>query len=350
MNNLQAGCVLLDFGCLLLYELSLMRIVVDAMGSDAHPEPDVAGAVMAAREFGDEMILVGDEKRVKDELGRHETAGLNIRVCHAGQVIEMTDKPADASRTKKDSSMHVGLRLVRDGEADAFVTAGNTGGVLAVATLHTLRRIRGVLRPALTVIFPVAHHPILLDIGANAECKSEYLAQFAHMGSLYAELVMGVARPRVALLSNGEEEGKGNQLVRESALLLRESKLNFIGNVEPKEFIQGSADVIVTDGFTGNMVIKLSEAVSSHLTQAIRREIKASLLTAVGGLLAKPAFARVRRAMDPFEIGGAPLLGVNGVVIIGHGRSNAYAIKQAIRQARRAVQQGVVAAIQVQGR
>jgi phosphate acyltransferase len=328
----------------------MMRIVVDAMGSDAHPEPDVAGAVMAAREFGDEMILVGDESRVKAELERHNTTALKIRICHAGQVIGMTDKPADASRSKKDSSMHVGLRLVRDGEADAFVTAGNTGGVLAVATLHTLRRIRGVLRPALTVIFPVANHPILLDIGANADCKPEYLLQFAQMGSLYAELVMGVERPRVALLSNGEEEGKGNQLVRESALLLRESRLNFIGNVEPKEFIQGAADVVVTDGFTGNMVIKLSEAVSSHLTQAIRREIKVGVLTALGGLLAKPAFGRVRQAMDPFEIGGAPLLGVNGVVIIAHGRSNPYAIKQAVRQARHAVQQGVVAAIQLQGR
>jgi phosphate acyltransferase len=328
----------------------MMRIVVDAMGSDAHPEPDVAGAVMAAREFGDEMILVGDESRVEAELERHNTTGLKIRICHAGQVIGMTDKPADASRSKKDSSMHVGLRLVRDGEADAFVTAGNTGGVLAVATLHTLRRIRGVLRPALTVIFPVANHPILLDIGANADCKPEYLLQFAQMGSLYAELVMGVERPRVALLSNGEEEGKGNQLVRESALLLRESRLNFIGNVEPKEFIQGAADVVVTDGFTGNMVIKLSEAVSSHLTQAIRREIKVGVLTALGGLLAKPAFGRVRQAMDPFEIGGAPLLGVNGVVIIAHGRSNPYAIKQAVRQARHAVQQGVVAAIQLQGR
>jgi phosphate acyltransferase len=328
----------------------MMRIVVDAMGSDAHPEPDVTGAVMAAREFGDEMILVGDQQRVEAELGRHDTAGLPIRVCHAGQVIEMADKPADASRVKKDSSMHVGLRLLRDGEADAFVTAGNTGGALAVATLHTLRRIRGVLRPALTVIFPVANHPILLDIGANADCKPEYLLQFGQMGALYAELVMAVARPRVALLSNGEEEGKGNQLVREAAALLRESELNFIGNVEPKEFIQGSADVVVTDGFTGNMVIKLSEAVSSHLTQSIRREIKAGMLTALGGLLARPAFARVRQAMDPFEIGGAPLLGVNGVVIIAHGRSNAYAIKQAIRQARRAVEQGVVAAIQLQGR
>jgi phosphate acyltransferase len=322
-----------------------MRIVVDAMGSDTYPEPDVAGGVMAAREFGDEIILVGDEPRVTAELAKHDTAGLSIRICHASQVIEMTDKPADASRSKKDSSMHVGMRLVREGEADAFVTAGNTGGVLAVATLHTLRRIPGVLRPALSVIFPVSGRPILLDIGANADCKPEYLAQFGLMGSLYSQLVMAVKHPRVALLANGEEEGKGNQLVKETAVLLKASDLNYIGNIEPKEFASGAADVVVTDGFIGNMVIKTSEAIAGHLTGQIRVEIKAGWLTSLGGLLAKPAFARVRKAMDPFEIGGAPLLGVNGVVILCHGRSNAYAIKQGVRQARQAVEQGVVAAI-----
>jgi len=323
-----------------------MRIVVDAMGSDDHPVPDVAGAVMAAREFGDEIILVGDEARIKAELDKHDTTGLSLPVRHASQAISMTDKPAEASRTKKDSSMHVGLGMVKNGEAEAFVTAGNTGGVLAVATLHTLRRIRGVLRPALTVIFPLPTRPILLDIGANADCKPEYLAQFALMGSIYAERVLGVQRPRVGVLSNGEEEGKGNQLVKETSQLLAQSSLNFIGNVEAKEFIAGGTDVAVADGFTGNMVVKVSEAISSHLINMIREEIKASPLTAVGGLLAKPAFGRVRRAMDPFEIGGAPLLGINGVVIIGHGRSNAYAIKQAVGQARRAVQQDVVAAIE----
>ena len=322
-----------------------MRIVVDAMGSDDHPGPDVAGGVMAAREFGDEIILVGDQARIEAELVKHETAGLAITVRHAGEVILMTDKPAEASRAKKDSSMHVGLGMVKDGEADAFVTAGNTGGVLAVATLHTLRRIKGVLRPALTVIFPLPSRPILLDIGANADCKPEYLAQFAVMGSIYAERVLGVQRPRVGVLSNGEEEGKGNLLVKETSQLLAQSSLNFIGNVEAKEFINGGTDVAVADGFTGNMVVKVSEGISSYLINLIRDEIKASPLTAVGGLLAKSAFARAKKSMDPFEIGGAPLLGVNGVVIIGHGRSNAYAIKQAVGQARRAVEQNVVAAI-----
>lgn len=322
-----------------------MKIVVDAMGSDAHPKPDVAGAVMAAREYGDEIILVGDEEQIAAELSQQDTAGLLIHVEHASQVIEMTDKPAEASRAKQDSSMHVGMRLVKEGRADAFVTAGNTGGVLAVATLHTLRRIRGVMRPALGVIFPISERPMLIDNGANADCKPEYLLQFGIMGSLYVERVRGVERPRVAILSNGEEEGKGNLLIKEAIPLLAESGLNYIGNIEPKEFMRGHADVAVTDGFTGNIVMKTAEAVASYVSDLIRNELTAGPRTIAGGLLARPAFARVRRRMDPNEVGGAPLLGVNGIVIVGHGRSNAYAIKQAIGQARLAVGQDIVGAI-----
>lgn len=322
-----------------------MRIVVDAMGSDTHPEPDVAGGVAAAREYGDEIILVGDENRIKAELAKHNTAGLTITVQHASQVIEMTDKPADASRAKKDSSMHVGLGLVRDGKADAFVSAGNTGGVLAVAMLHTLRRIRGVERPALGVVFPIANHPLLTDNGANADCKPEWLVQFALMGSLFVERVNGIKNPRVALISNGEEDGKGNQLIKETAPLLAASGLNYIGNIEPKEFVRGETDVAVTDGFTGNMIIKTAEAVASAMSDMIRQEITSNPLTAIGGALARPAFGRVRKSLDPDEVGGAPLLGVNGVVIIAHGRSNAYAIKQAIGKARLAVERDVVGAI-----
>ncbi|MFN2221102.1 MAG: phosphate acyltransferase PlsX [Chloroflexota bacterium] len=322
-----------------------MRIVVDAMGSDANPIPDVAGAVMAAREFGDEIILVGDEARIQAELAQHEIGGLEIEIRHASQVIEMTDKPGEASRAKKDSSMHVGLNLVKDGQADAFVSAGNTGGVLAVATLHTLRRIRGVKRPALGVLFPTIERPLLIDNGANADCKPEYLLQFALMGSLYVERVRGIDRPRVGLLSNGEEEGKGNLLIKDTIPLLIQSGLNYVGNIEPKEFMRGHADVGVTDGFTGNIVIKTAEAVAAYMSDLIRDEITSGLRTKVGGLLARPAFGRVRSRLDPNEVGGAPLLGVNGVVIVGHGRSNAYAIKQAIGQARLAVQQDIVGAI-----
>jgi glycerol-3-phosphate acyltransferase PlsX len=322
-----------------------MRIVVDAMGSDAYPEPDVAGAVGAARDFGEEIILVGDRPRLEAELAKHDSAGLAITVHHASEVLEMTDRPGEASRAKQDSSMHVGMRLVKDGAADAFVSAGNTGGVLAVATLHVLRRIKGVFRPALGVIFPIKEQPMLIDNGANADSKPEYMLQFGLMGSLYVERVRAIANPRVALLSNGEEEGKGNALIKESIPLLAGSGLNYVGNIEPKEFMRGHADVAVTDGFTGNLVMKTAEAIASYMSDLIRDELTRSPISAVGGLLARPAFGRVRRRLDPNEVGGAPLLGVNGVVIIAHGRSNAYAIRQAVGQARLAVEQDIVGAI-----
>ena len=322
-----------------------MRIVVDAMGSDNYPKPDISGAVMAAREFDDEIILVGDEKRIESEIELHDTGGLDIKIRHASQVIEMTDKPGDASRAKKNSSMHVGLNLVRDGSADAFVSAGNTGGILAVATLHTLRRIRGIKRPALGVVFPIPGRPMLIDNGANADCKPEYLLQFGIMGSLLMERVYGVENPKVALISNGEEEGKGNLLIQAATPLLLSSGVNFIGNVEPKEFIGGHADVGVTDGFTGNLMMKMAESIAAYMSDLIRKELNESSRTMLGGLLAKPAFRRVRKHLDPNEVGGAALLGVNGVVIIGHGRSNDYAIKQAISQARLAFKNDIVGAI-----
>jgi glycerol-3-phosphate acyltransferase PlsX len=323
-----------------------MRIVLDAMGTDAYPVPDVAGAVEAARESGESIILVGREEAIQHELAKHPTQGLNLEVVHASEVIEMEDEPAWAARVKKDSSMHVGLGLVRDGKADAYVTAGNTGGVLAVATLYTLKRIRGIKRPALAAILPMpSGRVVTLDIGANADCRPEYLLQFAHMGTIYAKAVLGSSKPRVALLSNGEESGKGNTLVKESYKLLAESDFDFVGNVEPKEVVDCRADVVVSDGFTGNILIKTLEATAKMLTGLLREEIKSSPLTAIGGLLAKPAFGRVARQIDPFEVGGGPLLGVNGVVIVGHGRSNARAIKNAIGQARKAVEGGVVDAI-----
>lgn len=324
-----------------------MRIVVDAMGSDTYPEPDVAGAVMAAREWGEEIILVGDEARIQAELAKQNTTGLLLTVRHASQVIEMTDTPSKASREKRDSSMHVGLQMVGTGQADAFVSAGNTGGILAVATLrqYGLGRIAGVKRPALGVIFPTKERPLLIDNGANADCKPEYLLQFGLMGSVYVEKSLGIKNPRVALISNGEEEGKGNLLIKETIPLLANSGLNYIGNIEPKEFMRGAAEVGVTDGFTGNIMMKTAEAVASYLLQLVRQEIMASPITQLGGLLARPAFRRAGKQLDPNEVGGALLLGVNGVVVIAHGRSNAYAIKQAVGQARRCVAQKVVTAI-----
>jgi len=323
-----------------------MRIVLDAMGTDDYPAPDVEGAVLAAREWGDEIILVGDEAQIRPELDKHDTAGLKLELVHASQVIEMTDKPAQAARAKEDSSMRVGLGLVRDGQADAFVSAGNTGGVLAVATLHSVRRIRGVKRPALTTVLPMAQGQVtLLDVGANADCKPEYLYQFGVMGSMYSERVLGVTQPRVALLSNGEEPGKGSALVKEAFQLLQDSDLNFVGNVEGKELIGAEADVVVTDGFTGNVAIKCIEATARMLNDLIRDELMSNPLTILGGLLSKPAFRRVAKRTDPFEIGGAPLLGVNGVVIVAHGRSNSRAVCNAIRQARLAVQGDMLNAI-----
>lgn len=324
-----------------------MRIAVDAMGSDNHPEPDVAGAVMAAREFGDAISLVGDKAQIEAILAAQNTDGLSIDVHHAEDVVTMTDKPSQVVKKKRHSSMHVGMQLVKQGHADAFVSAGNTGAILGIAMLRQvgLGRIAGVKRPALGVLFPTAERPLLIDNGANADCRPEYLLQFGIMGSLYVERVLDVDRPRVALLSNGEEEGKGNQLIQETIPLLEAGDLNYIGNIEPKEFMQGAADIAVTDGFTGNLMLKTAEAIAAYMSDLIRDELMANPLTVLGGLLARPAFRRVRRRLDPDETGGAPLLGVNGVVIVAHGRSNAYAIKQAVRQARHAVENDVVTAI-----
>jgi glycerol-3-phosphate acyltransferase PlsX len=251
----------------------------------------------------------------------------------------MTDKPGVVGKTKPASSMHVGMNLVKDNHADAFVTAGNTGAAMTIATLFTLKRIPGVKRPALSSILRLTNGTpiILLDIGANADSKPEWMLQFAVMGAIYAKKALSVANPRIALLSNGEEETKGNSLIHETMVLLKSSELNFVGNVEPKEALTGAADVIVSDGFVGNIAIKSLEAMSSVLINLIRTEMKNDLISMLGGILARKAFHRVRKQIDPFEIGGAPLLGVNGVVIIGHGRSNATAIKNAVLQARHAV-------------
>jgi glycerol-3-phosphate acyltransferase PlsX len=324
-----------------------MRIAVDAMGSDSHPLPDVAGAVMAAREFGDRIFLVGDGAGIEAELAKENTTGLSLEIVHAAEVVTMRDKPADVVKGKPRSSMHVGVGLVREGEADAFVTAGNTGAALGIAMLRGvgLGRIPGVKRPALGVVFPTKERPFLIDNGANTDCKAEYLRQFGVMGSLYVERVLGVERPRVALISTGEEEGKGNLLVKEAILLLANSDLNYIGNIEPKEFMQGAADVGVTDGFTGNVLMKTAEATAKYMSEAIRSEAKKSPFALLGGLLMRPAFKRIRRQLDPNEVGGALLLGVDGVVVIAHGRSNAYAIKQAIGQARSLAEKDVVGAI-----
>jgi glycerol-3-phosphate acyltransferase PlsX len=317
-----------------------MRIVVDAMGSDHCPTPDVDGAVQAARLCpADTIILVGDRAKVEVELKKHATAGVKLDVVHASEWITMDDHPADVGRTKKDSSMMVGMMMVRDGKADAFVTAGNTGAALALATLFTLRRIPGVKRPALTSLLSTDTKTVVVtDLGANTDCRPEWLVQFAIMGSLYAQHVMGRPTPTVGLLSNGEEEGKGNAVVRDAGVLLRKTSLNVVGNVEPKDLLAGHADVVVADGFVGNIAIKSMEAIGSMLFSILQREVKKNPLHILGAMLIRPVLRGIYRKADPFEIGGAPLLGVNGVVVIGHGRTNAKGVKNAILQARKAVE------------
>ncbi|MFQ3568081.1 MAG: phosphate acyltransferase PlsX [Aggregatilineales bacterium] len=323
-----------------------MRIALDAMGSDACPAPDVAGAVLAAREFGDTIYLVGVKDQIETELSKHDVKGLELVIIPAAEVITMHDKPSAVGKAKPNSSMHVGMGLVRDGQAEAFVTMGNTGAALSIATLHTLRRIPGIKRPALSAMIRLGDSKVVvLDVGANADSRPEWLLQFAMMGAIYARNALQVARPRVALLSNGEEEGKGNQLIHDTTVLLRQSSLHFIGNIEPKDLLKGGVDVVVADGFVGNILLKSLEAATSTLVGVIREELMRSPLTKLGAALARPAFKRVQKQIDPFEIGGAPLLGLNGVVIIGHGRSNATAIKNAIGQARKAVDGGLIDAI-----
>jgi glycerol-3-phosphate acyltransferase PlsX len=322
-----------------------MRIALDAMGGDNAPEVTVEGAVWAAREHGVQVLLVGQEELLTPELAKHVTSGLALSIVHASEVIGMEDEPAVAAKTKQDSSMIVGMNLIKKGEADAFFSAGNTGGVMAAA-LFRLARIPGVKRPALTVHYPtVKGHCLVLDAGANTDCKPEWLLQFGVMGSIYAQTALGIEVPRVGIVSNGEEEGKGSTLVKEAYELLKGNQVNFVGNVEGKDIPFGLADVVVTDGLTGNVIIKLSEGVTKFLIGVLESEIKSSAMTAIGGALAKPAFRRAKRVLDYAEVGGAPLLGVNGVVLVGHGRSNSKAIKSGIAAAKRAVEAGMLDAI-----
>ncbi len=325
-----------------------MRIVVDAMGTDDHPSADVGGAVQAAKETHHSIILVGDEKSIRKELINHaQTQNLNIEIVHAQDYIAMSDKPSLVAKEKPQSSLHVGMELVKTGQADAIVTAGNTGAAHAIAMLYKLKRIRNVKRPALSVIFNINGKPlIIIDAGANADSKPEWIAQFGVMGSIYAEKVLKIHNPRVGLLSNGEEEGKGNQLTVSSTEMMHHYPLNFVGNIEPINLMNNEVDVIVSDGFVGNILIKTFEATTRYLGNIIRDELRKNPISSLGGFLIKPAMQRVRKKVDTSEIGGAPLLGVNGIVIISHGSSDSYAIKNAINQAAIAAQANVITAIE----
>ena len=325
----------------------MTRIVVDAMGSDDYPMPDVDGAVMAAREYGVEIVLVGDESILKPALASANPGTLPVSIVHAPEMLTMEDKGMKlvlkARRPTSKNSMAVGIDLVKNGEADAFVTAGNTGAAMVTAYFR-LGTISGVDKPALAPVFPTATGTcVVLDVGANPDVKPQNLLQFGIMGSIYAEKARGVQNPKVGLVSNGEEEGKGNELVKATVPLLKESGLNYFGNVEGKEVIGGGVDVAVMDGFTGNVMLNASEAIAKLIVDKIKDAIKnGGPLAMLGGLLVKPALSSIKKLLDPSEHGAAPLLGVNGLVFIGHGRSDAIAIKNAVRVAKEAADANVI--------
>src|ERR1700722_9501722 len=320
----------------------MITIALDAMGGDHAPRGEVEGAVLAARELGVRVLLVGLEGPVRQELNRYKIGKLPIEVVNAADVITMEDSPSHAFRRKKESSLHVAARLVRDGKAEALVSAGNTGAVMTVARF-VIGTLPSVDRPALAWAFPNMKEKvsIILDVGANVDSKPVHIQQFAVMGEIYYRAIWGVKKPRVALLSIGKEETKGNELTREASTLLKQVPVNFIGNVEGRDIFRGNVDVIVCDGFIGNIALKLSEGLVEHIGGMMKKAIKSTLRSKLGYVLSKGAFDEFRKRTDYSEYGGAPLLGVKGITIIGHGRSNPKAIKNGIRVASEMCRSGV---------
>jgi len=317
-----------------------MRIAVDAMGGDNAPLEIVKGAVEASQKDGFELVLVGDQAQIEQELAKCPSARIEIR--HASEIVEMHEHPANAIRRKPDSSIVIAAGMVVKGEADAIVSAGNTGAAMAVATLK-LGRIRGIDRPAIAALIPTnSGKAVLLDGGANVDCSVDNLMQFAVMGREYAERVLKVNNPRVGLLSIGEEPSKGNELTKLAHAQLAKSDLRFVGNVDGKDVFRGGADVIICDGFAGNLVLKTAEGVAEYVIGNLKEEISKSPIHGLLGKLLSPAFKRAKNRLDYAEYGGAPLLGVNGVCIISHGRSNARAIRNAVKAAASAVENDVV--------
>src|SRR5215510_12776619 len=312
----------------------MITIAVDAMGGDHAPRPEVEGSVLAARDFGVRVLLVGQPHVVRTELAKHAEPNLPIEIIPASEVITMNDHPAQAFRRKKDSSVHVAARLVREAKADGMVSAGNTGAVMTVARF-LLGTLESVDRVALAAPFPNAKRgvSVLLDVGANVDSKAEHLVQFAVMGEMYYRATFGHRRPRVGLLSIGEEETKGNELTREVHERLKRAHLHYVGNVEGGDLFSGDVDVIVCDGFVGNIALKICEGLAVQIFDLLRKSIRSSLITQFAGLLSQGVFRGLKKTIDYTEYGGAPLLGVRGVCVIGHGRSNANAVKNAIRVA-----------------
>jgi glycerol-3-phosphate acyltransferase PlsX len=313
----------------------MVTIAVDAMGGDHAPKSEVEGAIRAARTLNVQVILVGKEEVVKRELDQHDGwKDLPIRIVHASEVVTMEDSAAKAMRSKRDSSIRVATRLVKDGTAQGVVSAGNTGAVMVTAKT-SLGMIPGVERPALASAFPTlsGNPSVLVDVGANVDCSPEMLAQFGVMGSIYSRIIFHNSHPRVGILSIGEEEHKGNELTRNATALLRTLPLNFVGNVEGRDLYSGIVDVIVCDGFIGNVALKVSEGIVDVIKQMLQESLEATITRKIGYVLSRQAYTDFKKRLDYSEYGGAPLLGVKGVCIICHGRSNANAIKNAIRVA-----------------
>lgn len=322
-------------------------IGVDAMGGDLAPRVVIEGAILALEEAGAsfEVALIGDQEQIQAEASKLGVQGRLPRVIHATEVVEMAEAAAQSVRRKRDSSISVAARLQKSGETDALVSAGNTGAVVAAALLE-MGRIEQIQRPAIATVLPTPQgNVVILDVGATSDCKPTHLYQFAMMGSIYARLVLGVERPRVGLLNIGEEAEKGSELYYEAHQLLKRGPVHFSGNVEGKDIILGTADVVVCDGFVGNVLLKFAESVIPSLATMIKDEISAHPLSMMAGLLLKPAFRRMKRRLDYAEVGGAPLLGVDGTCIIAHGRSNPRAIKNAIRVAARCAEARVADSI-----
>jgi glycerol-3-phosphate acyltransferase PlsX len=318
-------------------------IAVDAMGSDRAPKPEIEGVLLAARHYGVKILLVGPEEQLRRELAGHAPAGhLPIEIVNATEVIGMHEKAASAVRTKRDSTLRVGLRLVKEGHAAGFVTAGNTGAAMATAKM-VLGVLPGVDRPALATVFPTSagKAAIMVDVGANVDCKPQNILQFAVMGEIYYRAIFDVKRPSVGLLSIGEEESKGNELTRQSFPLLKEMAFNFIGNVEGRDLYNGKVDVIVCDGFVGNVALKISEGLVEAVRYLLKESLRSTITSQVGFLLSRRAFVDFKKRLDYTEYGGAPLLGLKGVAIVGHGVSNANAIKNAIRVAKQFAESGI---------
>ncbi|MFH1758049.1 MAG: phosphate acyltransferase PlsX [Pseudomonadota bacterium] len=311
-----------------------MKIAIDAMGGDLAPRSIVEGAILAAREHGVPVVLVGEEKAIRQEAAMIPGSdSLPLTFVHASEVVGMDESPLTPIRKKKDSSIKVAFDLLKKGEVSAVVSAGNSGAVLATA-VFVLERLTGVDRPAIGTIFPTLKgSTLLLDAGANVDCKPFHLVQFALMGDAYAKYILKKEKPKVGLLSNGEEESKGNELIRETNAILKRSSIGYVGPVEGRDIFNGRADVVICDGFVGNAALKICEGLAEAIGAMIRQELEVSLRAKIGYFFARHAVNGIKKKLDYSEYGGAPLLGVNGVVIIGHGRSSAKAIKNAIRLA-----------------